>query len=322
MEAIKYPSIGQFRNLVKDIQYEYQEMPPTLLLSGTVKVHGTNASVVIAPDGSQYPQSKNNVLTLKEDNCGFANWHKDKIDVFARFKELIVSDFGINDHESIVIYGEWAGKGVQKGVAISEVDKFFYIFGVKIVPDEADGGWISGYPSLQDGNDIIDSRGVWHKGISIDFNVPGTYQNELVEITRLVELECPIGKSMGVSGIGEGVVWEHITDDGLRFSFKVKGDKHSSSKVKKLAEVDTEKMNSIDEFIAYAVTENRLKQGFLEVCSNDADRKLLGKFIKWISTDVHKEEADTLVDSGLTMKDIGSPLSKRARNWFFAQEEL
>ena len=41
---------------------------------------------------------------------------------------------------------------------------------------------------------------------------------------------------------------------------KVKGEKHSSSKVKKLASVDVEKLNSIKDFVDYAVTESRLEQ--------------------------------------------------------------
>lgn len=93
-------------------------------------------------------------------------------------------------------------------------------------------------------------------------------------------------------------------------------------------------MNSIKEFVDYAVTENRLQQmadevlgwddlsGGMIVRVCDFDRKNLGKFIKAVSSDVLKEELDTMVDSGLEMKDIGSPLSKKARNWFFEQELL
>jgi len=322
MEVIKYSSIGQYRNLVKDVQYAYQEALPKLKMTGTVKVHGTNASVVICPDLSQYPQSRNNILTIENDNAGFATWHHGKRSAFADLASAIDSVCGIEQDDTIVIYGEWAGKGVQKGVAVSEVDKFFYVFGVKVIDIDGTDSWLDDYPSMKHGDDIIDARDIWTKEIVIDFGVPEKSQNELIDITMAVEAECPVGKYFGVSGVGEGVVWEHITDEGVRFSCKVKGEKHSSSKVKKLASVNVEKMNSIDAFVNYAVTENRLKQGFLEVCNNEPDRGLLGKFIKWVSSDVAKEESDTLSASGLTMKDVGGTLSKRARNWFFAQESL
>ena len=205
---------------------------------------------------------------------------------------------------------------------MSEVDKFFYVFGVKLVDSDETTLWVKDYPHIANHKDIIDARDVWLTEVSLDFNTPSKFQNQLIEITNEVEGECPVGKYFGVKGVGEGVVWEHITDEGEKFCCKVKGEKHSSSKVKKLASVDTEKMESIEDFVTYAVTENRLQQGFTEVCNGEADRVLLGKFIKWVSTDVVKEESDTLSSSGLTMKDIGGLLSKRAKNWFFAREVL
>lgn len=317
MKHYKYSSIGQFRNLVKDMAHYYEGRLPVLEFTGTTKVHGTNSSVIITPDGKQYPQSRNNILYESSDNCGFAAWHKSKEADFESFIKLLPPQTN-----PIVIYGEWAGRGIQKGVAVSEVEKFFYIFGVKVVTGDEDGQhiWLAQYPELTNGTDIIDSRSILHSKIIIDFNDPQAVQNTLVKLTEAVEKECPVGKHFGVEGIGEGIVWEHITDEGEKFCCKVKGEKHSVSKVKKLAEVDTEKMNSIKDFIDYAVTDNRLEQAFKEVCNNNPDRKLLGSFIKWISSDVNKEEADTLADSDLTMKDVGSPLSKRARDWFFSKE--
>lgn len=92
----------------------------------------------------------------------------------------------------------------------------------------------------------------------------------------------------------------------------------SVSKVKTLAAVDVEKVKSIEEFVENTVTENRLKQG-LEVLRRDGivtDMKATGHFVKWISSDIAREEADTLEASGLTMKDVGGKLSSKARTWF------
>ena len=80
-----------------------------------------------------------------------------------------------------------------------------------------------------------------------------------------VEQECPVAKKLGISGIGEGVVWTNITEhpmlENTHLFFKVKGQEHSVSHVTSLAMVDTEKVKNIAEFIETVVTENRLKQG-------------------------------------------------------------
>lgn len=321
MEPIKYGSIGQFRHLIKDIQRVNDGEPRKVLLFGTVKVHGTNASVIIQPDGSQYPQSRNNILSVENDNLGFAKWHADNKRVFKELADRIHTYDETTKRSTIVIYGEWAGKGIQKGVAVSEVERFFYIFGVKIV-DQFDK-WLRYYPSLSHPgatSPIIDARDIWYKSILIDFSNPLESQNQLVAFTETVEGNCPVGDYFGVHGVGEGVVWETINNEGVRFNCKVKGEKHSVSKVKKLAPIDTDKLNSINEFVEYAVTENRLRQGLFEVCNNNPDRQLLGAFIKWVSSDIMKEELDTLQDNGLNMRDVGRTLSEKARRWFFEQE--
>jgi len=146
--------------------------------------------------------------------------------------------------------------------------------------------------------------------------------NDLVELTEQVERECPVGKQFGIDGVGEGIVWKHITEDGGMLKFKVKGQKHSVSKVKKLASVDPEKIESVNNFVKYAVTENRLNQGFQEICDNEPDRAKLGQFIRWVSADIAREEKDVLDANNLTMKDVGHRLSSASRDWFFSKEVI
>jgi len=324
---IKYSSIGQFRNVVQNINHNF-EVSPTLVFRGTVKVHGTNAGVLINPDGTMSPQSRTSDLDTRNDNAGFANWLEGRKDAFTAYKAELVSENLVEVNDTIVIYAEWAGKGIQKSVAVNEVSKFFYCIGVRIATDpdpetgEISGGWIKDRPAFTDGTDIVDATTIWSEDIEIDFTSPGLVQNELIEITTAIEALCPVGQHFGVEGTGEGVVWEYITDYAKKYSFKVKGEKHSISKVKTLAPVDVEKLNSINEFVEYAVTENRLEQAFGEVCNNVPDRKHLGAFIKWMSSDIIKEESDVLAENKLSMKDVGKPLSVKARTWFFAKEEL
>jgi hypothetical protein len=121
--------------------------------------------------------------------------------------------------------------------------------------------------------------------------------------------------------IGEGAVW--VCKDapyiGSKYQFKVKGKEHSSSKVKTVAAIDVEKVNSINECVEKIVTENRLKQGLEQLQINHLDLipENLGFFIKWVVQDCVKEELDTIVASELIVKDVSSGISKKARDWFF-----
>jgi len=95
----------------------------------------------------------------------------------------------------------------------------------------------------------------------------------------------------------------------------------ASSKVKTLAAVDVEKVNSIKECVEKVVTEARLQQGLEHLTQNqlDHDPKNMGEFLKWISTDLAKEEMDTITESGLEFKEVVKEAQRVARNWFFKQ---
>ena len=100
---------------------------------------------------------------------------------------------------------------------------------------------------------------------------------------------------------------------------RVKGEKHSSSKVKTLASVDVEKLNSIKEFIEYSVTESRVNQAIENVFPNQEplDVKKMGDVIRWVVNDVIKEEMDTMIENNLEPKEINKYISAKTREVFF-----
>ena len=153
-----------------------------------------------------------------------------------------------------------------------------------------------------------------HYFMDIDFEHPEITQNKLVEKTIAVETQCPVGKYFGQEGIGEGIVWEYINGE-KRYIFKVKGERHQSSKIKKLVTVDIEEIENINEFVEYAVTENRLKQGIdkLKELGKVIDEKATGDYLRWVFNDVVKEESDTIVKNGIDVKKIGRAISNKAR---------
>ena len=314
----KYPSIDQFRNVIRTVRtnhdyqgkdeegnpiYSHTENYPTLKFKGTVKLHGTNAGIVDYGDRIEF-QSRERVLSLEDDNAGFMRimHSKDLAFLFDRF----------NSVEYIAVYGEWCGGNIQKSVAINGLDKMFVIFGVKV-----DDNWVE-LPSDLHNNE----EGIYNilqfptYEIDIDFNTPEIVQNKLIEMTLLVEEECPAGKFFGKEGVGEGIVFTCTSDQTLKF--KSKGEKHSASKVKVINAVDVELMQSINDFVELAVSENRLNQGisFFKENNISVDSKNTGEFLRWIVTDVLKEEKDTLEESGLDEKKVKAAVATKARVWF------
>ena len=341
MEHSKFTDIGQFRNVIKAVQQSAQFVKidedglvvvninatmPTIRFHGSTKIHGTNSGVAQNPEKKMWYLGRNHNVTVENDNAGFAFFAESHKEVFKKlFNKLYDLENLMLDKKTVIIYGEWCGKGIQKGVAINELPKMFVIFAIK-VQNESKENKESYYldrtlwKDLKSPEDRIFNINDYPSfDIDIEFGNPSEAQNKLVEITEQVEKECPVGKAFGISGIGEGVVWEGNWNN-ARYIFKVKGEKHSSSKVKKTAHVDVEKVNSIKEFVEYAVTENRLNQAIEQVFitnSLEPSRKGTGEFLRWVVKDVHKEEMDTMLENNLEPKDVNGMISDKARTWFF-----
>jgi hypothetical protein len=340
---IKFPSIEQFRTVIRHVQtqtryvgkdengdaiYDASKPLPTLKFRGTVKLHGTNAGIVYDMDDDtiQY-QSRERVLSLTQDNAGFMLWAMaHESDLRYIFENLWVPV----DTKKIAMFGEWCGAGIQKGVAVSQLPKMFVIFAVKAVDSEGNGTWLdisddkdALFCCGEDGDDLS-LQSIYDfptYEIDIDFKFPEIAQNKMIEITEAVENECPVGKHFGVSGIGEGVVWTCVTkgwsDSGTWF--KVKGEKHSVSKVRTLNAVDVEAVENIRAFVAATVTEARLEQGLDNLVREQLlpfEMKSMGDFIRWVYNDVLKEEMDTIVASQIDTKKLGSAIANEARPWF------
>lgn len=315
MQHYPYPEIQQFRNTIKTVRERasHAGVPlPTITFKGSVKLHGTNASVVFPGDGTFYAQSRSRVISVEDDNHGFAKYvesNKENFQVLADF-------FG----GPTVVYGEWFGQGIQGGVAVSNLPKTFIIFAVKFLDtDEWQSGWhILGFAALANHTSIFHFPTF---EVSIDFNCPELTQNYLREITEAVEKECPVGKAFGISGVGEGVVWSplpHETFNTNGLMFKVKGEKHSESKVKTLAPVDVEKLNSIRELVDHILTEHRLEKKLDSLIEQGytLDIKHTGVYLKIVGSDIYKEESDTIEASGLSSNEVMSEVNKRAKKFW------
>lgn len=334
---ISYPKIPQFRHVVGAInrQVEFVDITehgepiydstikkPTLTFKGTVKLHGTNAGVCYNKDKGFWVQSRSNIITPNSDNAGFAAFAEINKEAFMGLIRSVELNNRIDLSEyTISIFGEWAGKTIQRGVGISELDKAFYLFGVKISKpqdEEFNAYWIDSSNLRNLDCRIYNIEDYETYSVDVDFNMPQLSQNKFVEITNKVEAECPVAKAFGVeNSLGEGVVWTTEYKN-VVYRFKVKGEKHSVSKVKKLASIDAEKLKSIQEFVDYAVTENRFNQAIENIFGKEElDIKKIGLFIKWVVNDITSEELDTMMKNDLEPKDVNKYIAQKAKEMFF-----
>lgn len=340
---ISFPDIGQFRNVIRAVQdktryvgkdsngdaiYDPLKPLPVLNYTGFVKLHGSNGCIAFDPKtGEFWLQTRERICTVENDNAGFARFFTDLFNNnngyhINGFLDKLFNSFINESRETIFIYGEWCGKGIQKNVAIADLPKMFVIFNVRV-----GGNWLPRekwkdikFPEYNIYN--IQDYKTYH--LTIDFNRPELIQNDIVKIVEEVEKECPVGKAFGVSGIGEGLVWtpdDFEYQDG-RFWMKTKGEKHSISRVKTLVPVDIEKVNSINDFISKVVTDNRCQQSItkLREANKPLDRTSMGEFIRWIYNDIVKEESDTAKESNIELNKIGGEVAKAAKTWFFKNE--
>lgn len=355
----KYPATEQFRhviNSVKKYASKRDEELPVLKFTGTVKLHGMNAAIGYRKVTGHWYQSRNNEITQEKDVAGFVHTMHPLADEFFTQFILPQSPTIREQYEygrKIVIFGEWCGGKIQKNVAISDLPKMFVIIKVKVCEDntvqtdEEDEERNTNQNTVET-DDEDDEQNTstsfwlqpkdwshikWHeKGIyniydfptyeiDINFETPNLAQNKLIEITETVERQCPVGTFFKKTGIGEGVVWTEWEQSSGVLNFKVKGEKHSVSKVATLAPVDTEKLNDIQGFIEYACTEHRMLQGldYLREQQLEIEIKNFGTFLKWVVSDIIKEEKDTMDASGINSKDVWRVAKNTLLPWFRKQ---
>lgn len=337
---VKWPSIGHLHNVKKTVDHweayckekgeSYSR--PAVAYRAKVKLDGTNAAVQITPDGEILAQSHTRFVTPDRDNHGWAHW----VDLNSQFLKSIRETF-FESELPITIFGEWCGKGIQKGCSISKIDRqIFAIFAIQTGRSDADDCCLYTSPAailnllpryLPSGMVIIP----WHDDIVVmNFGNTEALQrtaDEIVSAVTSVE-ECdPLVKSLfNVEGLGEGLVFYPSFPVTHRnkiasFMFKAKGEKHAVVKQKRVVIVDPELVATVEAFTEKFVTENRLQQGLTDGAGNDASMQQLGNFLKWVGQDIKKESQDELTASDLEWKQVSKQVNTKARGWFIRKVE-
>lgn len=333
MKFKAYHKIRQFKDIIRDVQFKanfkgmdsegqpiYEETKkPTLKFKGTIKLHGSNGGICYTPDTGVVAQKRSSLID--PDNLtahfGFNQFVQvsQKIAIETLMDKLWFKYCTTN--EQITLYGEYAGKGIQKGVGISEGEKAFYVFDCKVYNPTTDTEfWVDISNTKFEIENVYNIHDFTTFTMDIDFNNPGMSQNDLISYTNDVEKQCPVAGQLGHVGIGEGVVWTTYWN-GDKYIMKVKGEKHSTSKVKKLASIDPEVLKNIGEFIDYACTANRIEQGIQE--TGATEKKDTPDLLRWVANDIISEEDNELRANNLEWKQVAREVSNRTRQYFFTK---
>lgn len=327
-----FPSIEQFKNVYRKVQDKAQFVGlddnsdpifdrsiklPTLSFKGTVKLHGTNGAIILTKD-SFYCQSRERICTLDNDNAGFAKF------IYGLPNESFDILRSNLKNEKVAIYVEWAGKGIQDNVAISKIDKSVFVLAARVIDDNDEKAEWLDISSWKLPEKFYNINNFKSFEVKIDFESPNEAVEKINKWVLEVEQECPVAKELGVSGVGEGIVFWPMDEDysDSKFIFKCKGEKHSKSKEPKLATIDPAKLESDQAFINFALDEGRLEQGYKWLAENgkSQDVKSTGDFIKWVVGDVNKECYLEMAAKNITEKDLGKLLVSPARQWYVKRQ--
>jgi RNA ligase len=326
-----FPKItGRVDELIENYTYKYGTTNPIIKLTGTVKLHGTHADIVIESDNTVRIQSRNKLsVDIEHDNYSVAAsllpLKKEALKLRDQCRDRYLQlnpGNEIDDEDPVILAGEWIGPGVQKKVAIAHLPKrCFVILAVSIneewQPDED-------YANIH--NEAVGiyniSRGGFYRGV-LDINYPQRCTEILMTHTLEVERECPFAKSFGVSGIGEGIVWKapYPLARDPRFWLKIKGPEHNHSHTDKLKKVEMNKNGTerAKTFAEAAVTEMRLQQAwdYLGEMDYKKDKSGIQAFNKWLVHDVEVEEKKGILDLSIDKAALKKAIGFIGRNWYF-----
>lgn len=347
MPFIAWPEIESFHHIRKFIRVDPGEWwmkkeqlsgNSVVTYKAKVKLHGTNAAVQVLPDGTVLAQSRTGIITPENDNAGFARWVKNNEEAWRKAFEVKSNWDGSIHHVGFIVYGEWIGPGIQKGVAVSEIPKkSFAVFAAR--PFGKDGLPTDDLIVNPNGlklfvQDVPDTYAIpWYpQSIDIDWKKSDEELTQAIapinEWVAAIEACDPwVEETFGIKGTGEGLVFyptskEHYGsfETFQNLCFKAKGEKHKNIKTAAPAQVNPETAASVDAFVELVLTTARLEQGATAV--GGYDLKNTGKFVQWITGDIQKECGDEMSASNLDWKQVQKPLADKARAWYIAEAKI
>lgn len=279
------------------------------------KLHGTNAGVRIDPDGSVQPQSRKRDITLDYDNFDFAIFVEKHKEYFA---SLAQSD-------AVVIFGEWAGAGVQSTDAINKLDRrVFFPFAVQIGEQLFSDVNVIDVLLGEAPADVMNLPAIGY--VDIDFARESSVQEAVKEINRIVvefEGRDPyVFDTFGFEDVGEGVVGCPLFDGGMdaetfgKLSFKAKTQNHRGRKAKAAATGRFDLDGDARAIALSYLTEARFNQALREGVDDQLDIRRVRDFLAWMGADVKKESQAEFEAAGIEWKAVAGLVSKASAEWY------
>lgn len=347
MKLISYNSIPLFDKLLEEFKKraDFLGVPlPRIVVSGRIKINGTNRSVVFpATDGEpHYFQTKETVFASgdkKADSHGFAEFIDSTPEALEELRKVAEKLRGYtgNFDDPVQIYGEWAGPGIAGKIANAVENlphKVFFVFAARVA-------------SSNERTPLIPIRKFWHPypahtcdrlvyvedlgGVlaTIDLVDPQPGLEAINRLTMEEEEESAVAREMlpddCPNRVGEGYVWEVTAGhDKLNMPdhtvfFKTKGSKHKKGKRTLLAQLSADHFDNIDTFVEAAL-DGRLEQGIAVLKDRGLEftRPNFKEYVTWIINDVVKEMTPEMEKSNLTIDDITGPIGRKANTFFLA----
>lgn len=327
---IKFPSIERFKHVYKEVRaraefvskddagvvFDASKPKPKITFTSTIKIHGINVGVSLDRQGNFTVQSRSRIVSPDDDSYGFYSW------VTQPERQAFLTNYlttCLADNDAVIVFGEFAGKGIQKWVAVSQVEKHFYPFNVATVKND-----IVHYLPLYELNSL-ENRAINILPITlfpmqefiIDFNATdlNLVLDEIQQLCDAVECQCPIGQYHQVNGIGEGIV---LCSEDFTYRFKVKGDEHATAKRQLAINSQDEQFDGIKDFVATVVSEPRLQQGMSYLQENNIaiNKQHIPQYVEWIWQDVLKEEHDNIKAKQFEIKQLRKLVTNTAVKYF------
>jgi len=324
---------------------------------GMVKLHGTNTTIVFRKAYGNAPlsaathhfQSRNRNIDAATDNCGTVA-HLSQTPLIELVKQIMLKHSGSVDTNwtEILVVGETAGHGIQKGVAIAHVPRLFAIFNIRI-----NGQWVDmrRFKDVALKEHRIFNLAAWPTyEMDIDFENDDLekVQTKLMELTDEVVRACPVGLALqaeldskvvgrGPPQTGEGVVWTMVEslDENVRLdrhaltNFKVKGEAFFTTTKKPTPAPPEDEVAKAEAFAQYALGERRFEQGIEFVQDHlvkagtphqtPYQKRLTATFIRWVADDAMREEEITWMEMGVVEQRARTALFRVAKLWYHAK---
>lgn len=325
--------------------YDESKELPSLDVVGTVKLHGTSAGICFDVENNKIvPMSKKNILTIESDNYGFAKWFYEELipsdekyqslldtfDTIQFFSTGVGYAIQMANAKYIVLHGEWAGKGIQKGVGISNLEKDFFLFGVKVYSDEENYIWLPPTLVVQHikakrlFKNIFDYKTYPMK---LDLNNPEDFIKSAKEALSEVENECPVATSHiekledGQNKNGEGLVFWTVCDPVK--PFKLKDERFVKLRRNKKKEKTPRVFSKEEIELAESLAPDwRIAQAFQEVYGENWEKQVsMNEFpdiLRWVLEDINKEEKITLEESGINLKKVKPLIVEKIKDTIFS----